>query len=94
MFMYYGAPLDLGHPMPGPPMASPPPAYTGPTRAAGSRCHTSLLLEFPVFLYGLIHLLAATFGIIILQVITTTNTFQPCNIRIIAESESHLSFKV
>ena len=77
-----------------PPRASPPPAYTGPTRVAGSRCHTSLLLEFPVFLYGLIHLLAATFGIIILQVITITNIFQPCIIKIIAESESHLSFKV
>merc|ERR1712025_586228 len=55
--------------MSGPLRPSPPSSYTesGPTRKAGSRCYTSILLEFPIFLYGLLHLLAATFGIIILQ---------------------------
>ena len=75
--MYYGAPIDFGLPvtmassrMSGPLRSSPPPSCTesGPTRKAGSRCYTSILLEFPIFLYGLLHLLAATFGIIILQV--------------------------
>merc|ERR1711946_82477 len=63
--------MDFGHPVT---MASSlrsfPPrsgSETGPTRRAGSRCYTSILLEFPIFLYGLLHLLAATFGIIILQ---------------------------
>lgn len=75
--MYYGAPMDFGLPvtmassrMSGPLRSSPPRSCpeTGPTRRAGSRCYTSILLEFPIFLYGLLHLLAATFGIIILQV--------------------------
>jgi hypothetical protein len=74
--MYYGAPMDFGLPvtmassrMSGPLRSSPPPSCPGsrPTRKAGSRCYTSILLEFPIFLYGLLHLLAVTFGIIILQ---------------------------
>lgn len=75
--MYYGAPMDFGLPvtmassrMSGPLRSSPPSSRpeSGPTRKAGSRCYTSILLEFPIFLYGLLHLLAATFGVIILQV--------------------------
>ena len=69
--MDFGLPVTMASSrMSGPPRSSPPRSCpeTGPTRRAGSRCYTSILLEFPIFLYGLLHLLAATFGIIILQV--------------------------
>ena len=33
-----------------------------------SRCVTAMMLEVPVFFYGLLHLFAATFGLILLQV--------------------------
>ena len=69
--MDFGLPVTMASSrMSGPLRSSPPRSCpeTGPTRRAGSRCYTSILLEFPIFLYGLLHLLAATFGIIILQV--------------------------
>ena len=69
--MDFGLPVTMASTrLSGPLRASPPSSHeeSGPTRKAGSRCYTSILLEFPIFLYGLLHLLAATFGIIILQV--------------------------
>merc|ERR1712126_377532 len=39
-----------------------------------SRCVTAMLLEVPVFLYGLLHLLAATFGLILLQTSTESSS--------------------
>ena len=68
--MDFGLPVTMASTrLSGPLRASPSSsAESGPTRKAGSRCYTSILLEFPIFLYGLLHLLAATFGIIILQV--------------------------
>ena len=48
---------------------SPPPSYAETASRSvrkQSRCVTTMMLEFPIFLYGLMHLIAATFGIVLL----------------------------
>ena len=48
---------------------SPPPSYAETASRSArkqSRCVTTMMLEFPIFLYGLMHLIAATFGIVLL----------------------------